>query len=172
MSAASSTVAIGQEAPDFHAPAPLHGIVTLSQYRGARHVALVFFRTYAAGNRLKLGPVRLSQALCPTCQLMIADLTRHYDAVQALSAEIVAVSTVNPEELRHVLALGEPRFPLCADSDAAISRRYGVYDDLWRHPKPAAFLVDRCGIVRYRHVAEHQTDLPRAAELISYLGSL
>lgn len=166
------SVVVGTQAPDFTAQTPLHGAFTLSQALARSPVAVVFFRAFATGNRLKIGGFRLSRSLCPTCQLMLVDLSRHYERIRELGAEVAAVSTVQLQELDAVIKMGEPKFPICADADAAIVQRYGVYDTLWRHPKPAAFLIDRQGVIRYRHIAEQQTDLPRAEELVEHLASL
>ncbi len=170
----SSEIIVGQEAPDFRVETPLHGTVSLSQHRGKQAVALVFFRTFFTGNHMMVGKLRLSHTLCPTCILVIRDWARNYDQIQALGSEVLAISTVKLNELGGVLASGEPRFPICADADASITKRYGVYDPRWKHPTPSAFLIDRDGLIRYRYVGSVgiQSDLPRAAELAEQLAKL
>ncbi len=108
---------------------------------------------------------------------MIRDLISHYDQIRTLGAEILAISTVNLDDLSGVLSHNGPKFPLCADADAAISKLYGVYNPRWQHPNPSAFLIDREGIVRYRYIGgiviqAIQSKLPRATELVEELAKL
>lgn len=160
-------IEVGQEAPDFSVTTALHGTVSLSQFRDKQPVALVFFRTFFTGNNTRVGGVQLVPVICPACHIMMRDLVRYYDRVRELSGEIVAISTVHPRHLERVRAIGEPKFPLCADADSSITKRYGVYHGVFKHPKPATFLIDRAGVVHLRHIARqfNQMDVLRGEQL-------
>ncbi len=51
-------------------------------------------------------------------------------------------------------------FSLLSDEEGEASRRYGVWDEEGRIARPAIFLVDRGGIVRYAYVGEDFADRP------------
>jgi peroxiredoxin len=54
-------------------------------------------------------------------------------------------------------------FPILVDRDRAVIKSYGVYHrvglDAWNIARPAIFLLDRSGVVRYGFIGRHQADL-------------
>ena len=51
-------------------------------------------------------------------------------------------------------------FPLLADPEGEVIRRYGVWDEEGKIARPAIFVLDRDGIVRYAYVGEDFADRP------------
>jgi peroxiredoxin len=51
-------------------------------------------------------------------------------------------------------------FSLLSDPDGEVSRRYGVWDDEGQIARPAIFVGDREGIVRYAYVGQDFADRP------------
>jgi len=51
-------------------------------------------------------------------------------------------------------------FPLLSDLDAEVIRAYDVFDPLPKISKPATFVLDGDGIIRWRQIGEHKADLP------------
>jgi peroxiredoxin len=51
-------------------------------------------------------------------------------------------------------------FSLLSDPDGEVSRRYGVWDEKGQIARPAIFVVDREGSVRYIYVGEDFADRP------------
>lgn len=51
-------------------------------------------------------------------------------------------------------------FSLLSDSDGEVSRRYGVWDGEGQIARPALFVVDSDGVVRYRYVGRDFADRP------------
>lgn len=51
-------------------------------------------------------------------------------------------------------------FSLLSDEEGDVSRRYGVWDEEGRIARPAIFVIDRGGIVRYAYVGEDFADRP------------
>lgn len=64
-------------------------------------------------------------------------------------------------------------FAILADEDRANARRWGVYVRLnfesIHIARPASFVVDRRGIVRYAHVSRLQTDVPAIDEVVGVI---
>jgi len=44
--------------------------------------------------------------------------------------------------------------------------------DAWNIARPALFLIDRTGIIRYAFVADHQTEFPEHEVILEELGKL
>ena len=51
-------------------------------------------------------------------------------------------------------------FSLLADVDGDAIRRYGVWDEKGQISRPAIFVIDPGGVVRYRYVGEDFADRP------------
>lgn len=91
---------------------------------------------------------------------------------------MIAISGDGPEALErmhHDLGLS---FPLLHDAGLAISKAYGVREDVTgstverRHTSlPATFVVDRSGIVRYAHVGRARDDRPDVEEVLAAVAS-
>lgn len=64
-------------------------------------------------------------------------------------------------------------FPLLADEARQVVRAYGVYVALnfesFRIARPATFLIDASGIVRFIHVGRHQFDRPSVEQIMAIL---
>ncbi len=51
-------------------------------------------------------------------------------------------------------------FSLLADVDGEVIRRYGIWDEKGEISRPAIFVIDRAGTVRYAYVGEDFADRP------------
>jgi len=51
-------------------------------------------------------------------------------------------------------------FSLLSDPDGEVSRRYGVWDEEGGIARPAIFVIDSGGLVRYAYVGEDFADRP------------
>jgi peroxiredoxin len=60
-------------------------------------------------------------------------------------------------------------FPILIDEDRSRAKRWGVYSliryDGIHIARPASFIVDPTGVVRYAHVSRHQLDQAPFAEI-------
>ncbi len=74
------------------------------------------------------------------------------------------------------LASAPISFPVLCDPDLAVINRYGVFHVDEPHgyiaARPAVFIIDEWGIVRYCHVGEHSRDRPAIGTLLLALESL
>lgn len=141
-------------APDFALAEAGGGQVSLSDFKGRRPLALVFFRTsFSQADRRQL--VRLEEIR---------------PRVEALGAALVAVAAVPPEEVAAMKAELGLDFPVLADPSHAAAESYGVYDRLGDGlAAPAAFVIDREGRIRWRYVGGGVADHPEAARLLAAL---
>lgn len=79
---------------------------------------------------------------------------------------------MSPESFieKHTLA-----FPLLLDEDRSVTKAYGVYHrlglDAVNIARPASFVVDRTGVVKYIYVGSSQTDRAPIEELLGALKS-
>jgi peroxiredoxin len=51
-------------------------------------------------------------------------------------------------------------FSLLADVEGEVIRRYGIWDEKGEISRPAIFVIDRAGTVRYAYVGEDFADRP------------
>lgn len=70
---------------------------------------------------------------------------------------------------RYVEETGVP-FNILIDETRDVAKAYGVWHrmglDAWNIARPAVFLVDPSGAVRYSFVADRQQEYPAAADLL------
>jgi mycoredoxin-dependent peroxiredoxin len=129
----------GTEAPDFTLRDQNNQEVTLSDFRGRKHVLLVFYPLAFTG----------------TCQGELAEIQHnlpHYanDNVQILTISVDSVYT------HKVWADRENwTFPLLADfwPHGAVAEKYGILDQSRGTADRGTFLIDPEGTIRY---AQHQ----------------
>lgn len=76
---------------------------------------------------------------------------------------------------RYVEDHGLP-FEILIDDRRDVVKAYGVWHrvgfDAWNIARPAVFLIDRAGIVRYLFVADVQTEFPELGALLRELAQL
>ncbi|TAM87702.1 redoxin domain-containing protein [bacterium] len=65
-------------------------------------------------------------------------------------------------------------FPILIDADRAVIKRFGVYHrlgiDAINIARPAVFVLDAQGVVRWQHVARNQLDRPSVAQIDAALA--
>lgn len=97
-----------------------------------------------------------------------------------LGGALLAVSAEPPEVTREAqAALATPYpFPVLPDPTLSVVDRYGLIDPQEtdavgrRLSRPALFLLDRAGVVRYAHVGEHARDRPAVAAILLALETM
>ncbi|TAM58628.1 redoxin domain-containing protein [bacterium] len=67
-------------------------------------------------------------------------------------------------------------FPIVIDADRSIIKRFGVYHrfgfDALNIARPAIFVLDALGIVRWEHIARNQLDRPSIAQIDAALEAM
>ena len=74
---------------------------------------------------------------------------------------------------RYIEETGLP-FNILIDGSREVLKAYGVWHrvglDAWNTARPALFLIDRDGTIRYSFVADRQHEFPSHEEIVSVLG--
>jgi peroxiredoxin len=157
-------VAVGQPAPDFALARYGGGTLRLSQYRGQKNVVLVFYRGH----------------WCPYCITQLKELRTLLDGELRTDAELLVVSIDGDAETRMAVArIGsdgvQPDFTFLSDPDHAVIDRYGVLNPSGSRrgiPHPAAYVIDKQGIVRWRDVQTDYKVRPTNAAILTALKQL
>jgi glutaredoxin-dependent peroxiredoxin len=90
--------------------------------------------------------------------------------------QVVVVVAQSPGAVRtYIEETGLP-FNILIDETRAVIKAYGVWHklglDSWNIARPAVFLIDRSGAIRYSFIAERQDEFPSSAEIDSALDKL
>lgn len=130
----------GEPAPDFVLKSHLDREVKLSDYRGKKHVVLVFY------------PLDFS----PVCSIQLPEYSERKAEFDALDAEVLGVNRDSIYTHKAWAREFGITVPLLADMTGAVAKAYGVYLDERGIAQRAVFIIDKEGIVRFKH-AEAQT---------------
>jgi methyl-accepting chemotaxis protein len=86
----------------------------------------------------------------------------------------VAVVAQRSEKVRRYIEDTGLPFNILVDDSRDVVKAYGVWHqvgfDAWNIARPALFLVDRQGIIRYGFVASSQSEFPTHEEIVQELG--
>lgn len=103
------------------------------------------------------------------------------DRFDERKARVIAVDPHEPHRVRHMLrSVGsradELTFPILADPAHTISATYGVAFQMNIHTewsnRPATFIVDRSGVIRYERRGTTYSDRPTPNDLLKELDRL
>jgi glutaredoxin-dependent peroxiredoxin len=144
----TSTIQIGQQAPDFTLFDSDKQKISLSDYKGS-NVLLLFYPMAFTGTCTK--------ELCST-----RDNIALYDKA---NARVFGISVDSIFTLAKFKEEQHLNFPLLSDFNKTTSAAYGsLYEnfvfDMHGVSKRSAFVLDKQGIVRYAEILENATDLP------------
>ncbi|MFC4639073.1 peroxiredoxin [Deinococcus hohokamensis] len=145
---------LGQPAPDFTLPASTGETVTLSSYRGQKHVVLVFY------------PLDFS----PVCSMQLPEYSGRQDDFADAGAVVLGINRDSIHAHKAWAAEYGIEVPLLADMTLAVARQYGVAIDERNISGRAVFLIDRGGVVRYEHIEATTGDYTVRPEVV--LGKL
>jgi peroxiredoxin len=94
----------------------------------------------------------------------MAQLRRHSDEFEKRGVRLLGVVVQKQLRLKAYLASNPMPFPLLADEHREVAKSWGVYVSFnyesFRIARPATFLIDPEGIIRYVHVGKNQFDRP------------
>jgi peroxiredoxin (alkyl hydroperoxide reductase subunit C) len=155
----TTTLEIGQVAPDFKLKGPGAQPVTLSEYNGQKHVVLVFFPFAFSGP--------CSHQL-PEVQAAVPQIEAHDGVVMGISVD----SHFANEAFQKQLGLS---FPLLSDFKREASRAYGVLIEPGNFSGRATFLIDKQGKVAHKEVSESPGDIdsiPSIDQVVRLLKTL
>lgn len=137
---ATNSLALGQAAPEFDLPDIKNARrVKLSDYRNDRPVLLAFTRIFT------------EKQYCPFCFPHIKALNEQYQEFSDRQVEILMITSTDEQQSKQVVEDLGLQFPLLSDSSCKTFRQYQTGQALGA-PLPAQFLIDRQGILRYKHL--------------------
>lgn len=130
------------------------GVVNFNDLRGTVPVAVFFY----------------GGADCTGCEVRLRTLQSNYGRFKALGAEVVAISTNQPEHTRTTVDSLDIEFPVLSDSDGEVSDRWGVFNLLGNgHAAPALFVFGPSGEEIARQTAASATALPGVDETLQVI---
>ncbi len=90
--------------------------------------------------------------------------------------QVVAVVAQSPEAVRRFIEETGLPFDILVDESRAVVKAYGVWHafglSAWNIAKPALFLIDRSGAIRYSFVANSQREFPSHAEIVKAIDTM
>jgi peroxiredoxin len=131
---------VGAETPDFTLKDQNGQPVTLSSFRGARNVLLVFFPLAFTG----------------ICQGELDEIREHLTQYQNDDTATLTIS-VGPPPTHKVWAKQSGfTFPVLSDfwPHGAVAKSYGVFNDDSGFANRGTFVVDRAGIIRFAEMKQ------------------
>ena len=98
------------------------------------------------------------------------ELQKDYNTISGLGAEILAISTDDLSQAQQAIDVIGLEFPILSDQDAMVIEEYGVLAS--GISRPATFVLDRDGAIRWQYVGHSRSDRPTNGEIISQLQDL
>jgi mycoredoxin-dependent peroxiredoxin len=147
-------LAPGDPAPDFTLRDQFGQDVTLSSFRGAKAVALVFYPYAFSG----------------VCTSEMAGIRDRLEEFLTFDTEVLAISCDPVYSLRAFADADGLNFPLLSDfwPHGEVTRAYRVFDEAKGCPLRSSYVVDKAGVVRWavhneggreRDLGEHLSQL-------------
>jgi thioredoxin-dependent peroxiredoxin len=139
-------VKVGDKAPDFALEAQDGRTVALHDFIGSRNVVLYFY----------------PKDFTPGCTAETKTFSENYDAVLAMGAEVLGISSDSTDSHGDFAQECGARFPMLADKGGKVRESYGA-KSFGLAPGRVTFVIDKGGIVRHvfssqlrpkRHVSE------------------
>ncbi|MBC8162850.1 MAG: AhpC/TSA family protein [Roseiflexaceae bacterium] len=173
-----NALAAGMIAPDFTLPDVRGEMVSLSDLRRSGPVVVTFYRG----------------TWCPYCNLALRAYQHMLPDLQALGAQLVAVSPQIPDESLSMAEKNALEFPVVSDLDNTVARQYGLVftldaetrerylgmgnnlvhyngNDAWELPMPGTFVVGQDGIITLAFAKADYTQRLEPAEILAALAS-
>jgi peroxiredoxin len=147
---------VGELAPDFTLPSTAGREVTLSAFRGRRHVLLAFF------------PLAFTRV----CTAELCAFSEDYSRFTGSGAEVLPVSVDSIPTLQAYRAQERITVDLLSDFKRVVSRRYGVLDEERFTARRSYVLIDQAGRVRWIWVEETNGLRRENRELLAQLEAL
>jgi peroxiredoxin Q/BCP len=116
---------------------------------------------------LQKGPVLLAfhrGTWCPNCRRRFSELAQHSPEYVARGVQVVTVVAQSSDVVRRYVEDQGLPFNILIDETRNVLKAYGVWHrlglDAWNIARPALFLIDRSGRIRYSFVSNRQDEFP------------
>jgi peroxiredoxin len=149
-------IQVGDIAPDFTLPSTDGSEVTLSSFRGAKKVLVAFFPAAFTG----------------TCTREVTEFGEELARYQSRDTAVLPISVDQVATLKAMQQYAHVAIDMLADVRRDVVTAYGVLDDKLYRANRAYFLLDKEGVVRWRHVEENNGQKRDTAELMQQIEAL
>jgi peroxiredoxin (alkyl hydroperoxide reductase subunit C) len=140
---ATTSLEVGQVAPEFRLKGPGGQFVTLSEYRGQKNVVLVFY------------PLAFSSVCSHQLPTVDKFVTRFADT----GAVVFGISVDSHYANTEFASKLKLTFPLLSDFKREASAAYGVLLPEAGYSQRAVFVVDRQGLIAHKDISANMSDL-------------
>ena len=160
MARESKVLKVGDAAPDFALPDALTGeTVRLSALLG-KPLLLYFGRG----------------TWCPTCRMWMGEIEKNLPELKKRGARAVTIMAQDSARMVDYLKSHPRPFPVLADVDRQVVKEYGVYVkanfESINIARPANFVLDAAGTIRFIHIASIQIEFPAFADILAALDAM
>jgi peroxiredoxin Q/BCP len=156
----SDTLKVGDRAPEFQLPTQRGESRTLHSHVARGPVLLAFHRG----------------TWCPNCRRQFGELAHNSPLYTSRGVQVVAVVSQQSEKVRRYIEESGLPFNILVDEPRAVVKQYGIWHrlglDAWNIARPALFLIDRTGTIRYIFVAERQDEFPTHEDITREIEKL
>jgi peroxiredoxin len=147
---------VGQIAPDFRLKGPLGSFYSLSEYRGDKHVVLVFY------------PLAFSSV----CTHQLPLVQKSLPDFEAAGAVIFGISVDSRyANAAYALSLGLT-FPLLSDWHREAAKAYGVLLPEAGYSSRATFVVDKQGVLVHAEVSDDRSSIEQIPSMALALAAI
>ena len=136
-------------------------------------------RAHALREYLERGPVLLAfhrGTWCPNCRRKFSELAQHSPEYVGRGIQVVTVVAQSSDVVRRYVEDQGLPFNILIDESRDVLRAYGVWHrlglDAWNIARPALFLIDRTGTIRYSFVSNRQDEFPTHDEILDQINRL
>ncbi len=103
-------------------------------------------------------------------------MQEYIEAYAEWTATPLAIAGQWPRELRGYADKNGITFPLLVDKTREVIKSYGVYHwlslEAYNIARPATFVIDKAGVIRYMYIGSHQFDLVPQEEILQRLKEI
>lgn len=157
---ATNLLSLGVKTPDFELPDITNGrLVKLSDYQDKQPVIIAFTRIFT------------EKQYCPFCKPHIKAINENYQQFTSRGAELLMITSTDPQQSKIVVNDLGLTLPLLSDPDCQTFCAYEVGQALGA-PLPAQFVLDRRGILRYKHLFSFLNHNAEVETLLNILDRL
>lgn len=110
-------------------------------------------------------------AQCGLCRVQLQQLETNLNGYRRKGIQIIAITLDPPDRSRVLLDELSLRFDLVS-ADSATFAIWGAMDPNSSIALPATFIIDRQGLVRYRHIGRNAADRALDVEILTMLESM
>jgi mycoredoxin-dependent peroxiredoxin len=149
-------VNVGDKAPDFSLKSTSGEMVSLGQFKGQKNVLLAFFPLAFTG----------------VCTAENCAFSEDYDQFESKDTAVLPISVDSTPTHSEFRGKHHMRQHLLSDFKRDVGRSYGVLDEEKFFTRRAYFLVDKQGVVRWKHVENELAHSRTDKELLEQIAKL